>query len=167
MSPFAKVLIGLAAVFLLAWLHHGPLGNGKRFIDRLESESRVVIVQSDLSGISVRMQRTPLARVAILSGSANDFQRNGMGSFVEQWSQGNTQPNPTAIENGTAGTGLIDGIAQRTGLSPGVVRGGLAIAVPLLIHHMVSNNHVTPTGVPTGNQPEPTSVLQSVLQRIV
>ena len=100
-------------------------------------------------------------------GLMQAFQRNGMGSFVEQWSQGNTQPNPTAIENGTAGTGLIDGIAQRTGLSPGVVRGGLAIAVPLLIHHMVSNNHVTPTGVPTGNQPEPTSVLQSVLQRIV
>ena len=95
------------------------------------------------------------------------FQRNGMGSAVEQWSQGNTQPNPTAIESGTAGTGLIDSIAQRTGLSPGVVRGGLAIALPLLIHHMVSNNHVTPSGAPTGNQPEPTSVLQSVLQKII
>jgi uncharacterized protein YidB (DUF937 family) len=96
-----------------------------------------------------------------------NFQRNGMGSFVNQWSQGNTQPNPTAIENGTAGTGLIDSVAQRTGLSPGVVRGGLAIVVPLLIHHMVSNNHVTPNGQPTGNQPQPTSILQSVLQRIV
>lgn len=95
------------------------------------------------------------------------FQRNGMGSFIEQWSQGNTQPNPTAIENGTQGTGLIDSIAQRTGLSPGVVRGGLAITLPLLIHHMVSNNHVTPSGAQTGNQPEPTSVLQSILQRIV
>jgi uncharacterized protein YidB (DUF937 family) len=95
------------------------------------------------------------------------FQRNGMGSAVEQWSQGNTQPNPTAIESGTAGTGLIDSIAQRTGLAPGVVRGGLAIALPLLIHHMVSNNHVTPTGAPTGTQPEPTSVLQSVLQKII
>lgn len=95
------------------------------------------------------------------------FQRNGMGSFVEQWSQGNTQPNPTAIENGTQGTGLIDSIAQRTGLAPGVVRGGLAIALPLLIHHMVSNNHVTPTGAPTGNEPEPKSVLRSVLQKIV
>lgn len=94
------------------------------------------------------------------------FQRNGMGSFIEQWSQGNTQPNPTAIENGTQGTGLIDSIAQRTGLSPGVVRGGLAITLPLLIHHMVSNNHVTPSGAQSGNQPEPTSVLQSILQRI-
>lgn len=96
-----------------------------------------------------------------------NFQRNGMGSFIDQWSQGNIQPNPTAIENGTQGTGLIDSIAQRTGLAPGVVRGGLAVAVPLLIHHMVSNNHVTPTGAPTGNQPEPASVLQSVLQRII
>ena len=96
-----------------------------------------------------------------------NFQRNGMGSFVDQWSQGNTQPNPTAIENGTAGTGLIDSVAQRTGLSPGVVRGGLAIVVPLLIHHMVSNNHVTPTGQPTGDPPHPTSILQSILQRIV
>jgi len=96
-----------------------------------------------------------------------NFQRNGMGSFVEQWSQGNTQPNPTAIENGTEGTGLIDSIAQRTGLAPGVVRGGLAVVLPLLIHHMVTNNHVTPSGAPVGNPPEPTSVLQSVLQKIV
>jgi uncharacterized protein YidB (DUF937 family) len=96
-----------------------------------------------------------------------NFQRNGMGSFIEQWSQGNTQPNPTAIEDGTEGTGLIDSIAQRTGLSPGVVRGGLAVVVPLLVHHMVSNSHVTPAGAPVGNQPEPASVLQSVLQRIV
>ena len=96
------------------------------------------------------------------------FQRNGMGSSVQQWSQGETQPpNPTAIDNGLQGTGLIDSIAQRTGLSPGVVRGGLAVVVPLLIHHMISNNHVTSTGQPTGNQPAPGGVLQSILQRIL
>ena len=96
-----------------------------------------------------------------------NFQRNGMGSSVDQWSQGQTQPNPSAIESGLEGTGLIDSVAQRTGLSPGVVRGGLAVVVPLLINHMVSNNHVTPNGQPTGNQPEPGGVLQSILQRIM
>ena len=96
------------------------------------------------------------------------FQRNGMGSSIQQWSAGITQPpNPTAIETGLQGTGLIDSIAQRTGLSPGVVRGGLAIVVPLLIHHMISNNHVTPTGEPTGNPPEPHSILQTILQRLI
>jgi uncharacterized protein YidB (DUF937 family) len=95
-----------------------------------------------------------------------NFQRNGMGSMVEQWTAGNTQPNPTAIENGTAGTGLIDSVAQRTGLSPGVVRGALAVVVPLLIHHMVSNNHLSSSGEPLGQQPQPGGVLQSILERI-
>lgn len=96
-----------------------------------------------------------------------NFQRNGMGSFVDQWSTGDTQPNPTAIENGTRGTGLIESIAHRTGLSDGTVRGALAIVVPFVIHHMFSNGHVTPTGEAIGKQPEPGAVLQSVLQRIV
>jgi uncharacterized protein YidB (DUF937 family) len=96
-----------------------------------------------------------------------NFQRNGLGSVIEQWTQGDTQPNATAVEEGTAGTGLIDSIAQRTGLSPGVVRGGLAIALPLVVHHMVSNGHVTPSGAPTGNPPDHASMLQSILQRII
>ncbi|HEY1578269.1 MAG TPA: YidB family protein [Terracidiphilus sp.] len=102
-----------------------------------------------------------------VSSLIQNFQRNGMGSFVEQWSKGNTQPNPTVIENGTAGTGLIDSIAQRTGLSPGVVRGALAVVVPLLIHHMVSNKHLSPNGQPLGPQPESSGILQSVLQHII
>jgi uncharacterized protein YidB (DUF937 family) len=96
-----------------------------------------------------------------------NFQRNGMGSFIEQWSQGSTQPNPTAIENGTAGTGLIESIAQRTGLSGGVVRGALAVVIPLVIRHVMANHHVTPTGEPTGTPPEPAGMLQSILSRIV
>src|ERR1700722_2435060 len=95
------------------------------------------------------------------------MQRNGMGSAVQQWSQGQTQPNPTAIETGLAGTGIIDNIPQRTGLSPGVVRGSLAVIVPLVVSHMISNNHVTPTGEPTGTQPESSSVVQSILQHLL
>lgn len=102
-----------------------------------------------------------------IGGLIQNFQRNGMGPAVQQWSQGNTQPNPTAIETGLGGTGIIDSVAERTGLSPGVVRGSLAIVVPLLIHHMVSNNHVSPTGEPMGTQPESGNILQSVLQRII
>ena len=94
------------------------------------------------------------------------FQRNGMGSFVEQWARGQTQPNPTAIEKGLHGTGLIENLAEQTGLSQGVIRGALAIIVPILIHHMISNNHVTLNGQQFGTQPEPGGVLQSILQRI-
>lgn len=95
------------------------------------------------------------------------FERNGMRSSIEQWSRGQTQPpSSTAIDNGTAGTGLIASIAQRTGLSEGTVRGALAVVVPLVIHHMVSNGHITPTGEPRGDQPPPQGILQSILHRL-
>lgn len=100
------------------------------------------------------------------SGLLQSFQRNGMGAFAEQWVQGNTQPNPTSIEGGLAGTDLVERIAERTGLSTGVVRCALAVIVPILIHHVVSNRHISPTGEVLGDQPEPDSLLQSVLSRI-
>ena len=101
-----------------------------------------------------------------VSGLMQTFQRNGEGNSVEKWAAGDTQPNPSAIDTGLAGSGLIGSIAQRTGLSENVVREGLAVIVPFLIHHMVSNNHVSSTGMPRGDQPEPGGILQSILQRI-
>lgn len=100
-------------------------------------------------------------------GLIQAFQRNGMGAHVEEWMRGNTQPNPTAIENGLAGTGLIERIAERTGLSDGTVRGALALILPVLIHHFVANGHVSPTGEVLGPQPNPSSLLQTVLSRVL
>ena len=102
-----------------------------------------------------------------IGGLVQTFQRNGMGPAVQQWSQGQTDPNPTAVESGLAGTGIIANIAQRTGLSEGVVRGALAVVIPILIHHVMSNNHVSPTGEPTGTQPGTGSILSSILQRLL
>lgn len=97
-----------------------------------------------------------------------EFERNGMRSFVEQWSRGQTDsPNPTAMESALAGSGIIANVAQRTGLSEPVVRSEFAVVIPFLIHHMVSNGYITPTGEPRGDQPQPAEVLQSVLPRIL
>ena len=81
MSPALKFLIGLAAVLLMGWVYHGPLGNGEALVGRLEAQARAAVAASEVPGIEVRLQRDPLARVAILSGPANDFQREGMGQF--------------------------------------------------------------------------------------
>ena len=81
MSAPVKILIGLAAVLLLGWLHHGPLGYGERLVERLEREASAAVDAAALPGIEVQMQRDPLARTAILSGPADDFQREGMGEF--------------------------------------------------------------------------------------
>jgi hypothetical protein len=81
MSAIVKFLIGLAAVLLMGWVSHGPLGNGERLLSALETQARAAIAESEVPGVEIRMARDPLARVATLSGPANDFQREGMGQF--------------------------------------------------------------------------------------
>jgi hypothetical protein len=81
MGPILKLLTGLAAVLLLGWINYGPLGHGKLFIDSLEARARQVVAETNLTNIDVRLDRHPLRRAATLSGPADDFQRNGMGSF--------------------------------------------------------------------------------------
>lgn len=81
MTPLLKFLVGLAAVLLLGWVYHGPLGNGEALIGRLEAQARAAVADGEVPGVEVRLARDPLARVATLSGPANDYQREGMGQF--------------------------------------------------------------------------------------
>jgi hypothetical protein len=81
MSPAAKFLIGLAAALLAGWIGHGPLGQGAAFVDRLEAQAKAVVREAEVPGVQVRFDRDPLSRQAILSGPANDFQREGQGQY--------------------------------------------------------------------------------------
>jgi hypothetical protein len=80
MSATVKFLIGLAAALLAGWVGHGPLGQGEAFIDQLDAQAKAVVRQSELP-VQVRFERDPLRREAILSGHADQFQREGMGGF--------------------------------------------------------------------------------------
>ena len=81
MRPATKFLIGLAAVLGLGILYHGPAGAGERFATQLEAQANAAVARSGLPGISVALHRAPLSRVAIVSGDADRFQREGMGSL--------------------------------------------------------------------------------------
>jgi hypothetical protein len=81
MSGRAKFIIGLVASLLASWLYIGPLGNGGRFVAALETQARSVVAAAKIEGVDVRMAHSPLKRVAILSGPADEFQRFGMGSL--------------------------------------------------------------------------------------
>jgi uncharacterized protein YidB (DUF937 family) len=104
-----------------------------------------------------------------VGGLFQAFQEKGMGGLVQQWAGGQTQPaSPDQIDQGLGHTGIIGSLSQKTGLSPTAVKAGLAIAVPVLIHHFVANGHVTADGQPTGlPAPDSSSLLQSVLGKIL
>ena len=95
------------------------------------------------------------------------FHQNGMTGLVQQWAGGQTQAaNPGDIEAGLGSSGLVDSIAQRTGLSADAVKTGLAVIVPVVVKHMASNGHVTADGQPTGTTPDAGGLLQSVLSHL-
>lgn len=81
MSPVVKILIGWAATLAAAWLYHGPLGNGAAFIERLEAQARALIADTEIPGVQVSFGRKPLTRLAVLSGGADEFQREGQGEL--------------------------------------------------------------------------------------
>lgn len=114
-------------------------------------------------GLMQELQNSPGG----LGGLLQSFQRNGQGAAVQQWGQGNTAPaDPNQVEQGLNGTGIIDNIAQKTGMSPGMVKTGLAVLVPVLIHHLISQGHVDEQGQQVGPAPDSGGMLSSILSRI-
>lgn len=81
MPKALKVLIGLAVALVAGWIAHGPLGRGAEFVDRMETDLQAVVADARLPGVTGRMERDPLARKAILAGTVDQFQREGMGSL--------------------------------------------------------------------------------------
>lgn len=81
MNPAAKFLIGLAAVLLMGWLHHGPLGNGEALVTGIEAQAKAAVAKTEVPGVDVRLGRDPLSRHATLSGNADPFQREGQGEL--------------------------------------------------------------------------------------
>jgi hypothetical protein len=80
MPRLLRILIGLAAVLLMGWIWHGPAGRGEAYVDKLEAGARSAIAPIGIAGVEVRLPRDPLRRTAILSGPADDLQREGLGS---------------------------------------------------------------------------------------
>jgi hypothetical protein len=81
MSSPLKLLIGFIAALAAGWISHGPLARGEAFINGLEAQARLALREAEVPQVQVTMERSPLRRVAILSGPANDFQRRGVGLF--------------------------------------------------------------------------------------
>ena len=103
-----------------------------------------------------------------IGGVMQTMQQRGMGGAVQQWAGGETQPaSPDQVEQSLGGTGLIDQVAAKTGMSPTMVKGAMAVLLPIVIHHFVSSGHVTAEGQPTGQpMPEQGGMLQSILSRL-
>ena len=81
MSPTVKFLIGLTAALAAGWIGHGPAGLGAAFVYSLDAQAQAKLAEANLPAVHVRFERSPLSREAIMSGQADEFQREGQGQY--------------------------------------------------------------------------------------
>jgi hypothetical protein len=76
----AAAAVALAGTVL--W--HGPLGAADRFAAKVEPRARAVLVDWEMVQVQARLHRSPLSRRLILSGPADDFQRDQLVKIMSQ-----------------------------------------------------------------------------------
>jgi hypothetical protein len=75
---------GIIACLAEVALWHGPMGGGERFAARIDAQSRAVLDNYEMVQVDGRLARRPLRRTLLLSGPADDFQREQLVLIMAQ-----------------------------------------------------------------------------------
>ena len=74
---------GAVAAIAAAALWSGPLGASDRLASRVETAARATLDHLEMTQVSARLERNPLRRRLVLSGSADDFQRGQLVQILD------------------------------------------------------------------------------------
>ena len=98
-------------------------------------------------GMMEALQQHPGGLGSILQ----NFRNNGLGGHVDAMQNGQTpQMTPDHVETGLQGTGLIDTVANKVGVSPTVAKVALATALPMVMAHFAQNGSAPSGSVLSG-----------------
>ena len=75
-------MIGVAATLAVTAIYHGPMGKGDALATSIERAARALLDQQEMFQITARLERGPMRRTLILSGPADDFQREQLPSVM-------------------------------------------------------------------------------------
>lgn len=80
-----------------------------------------------------------------LSGVMDSFRNNGMQEHVQNWASGaQSQATPEQIQTGLGGTGLIDSVAAKAGVSPQIAQTAMATLLPMVMAHFTAGGQQAP-----------------------
>jgi uncharacterized protein YidB (DUF937 family) len=80
-----------------------------------------------------------------LAGVIDQFRQNGMSAHVQNWASGQGQTaTPAEVQQGLGGTGLIDKVAAKAGLSPEMAKMAMAVVLPMVISHFTQGGQQEP-----------------------
>lgn len=71
-----------------------------------------------------------------LAGVLESFRNNGMDQHMQNWSSGQQKTaSPEQIQQGLGNTGLIERVAQKSGVSPEIAKVAMAAMLSMVISH--------------------------------
>ncbi|AXC16009.1 hypothetical protein ACPOL_6799 (plasmid) [Acidisarcina polymorpha] len=80
-----------------------------------------------------------------LAGVLDSFKQNGMGDHVQGWATGQQQTaTPEQVQQGLGGTGLVERVAEKAGVSPQVAQVAMATVLPMVIAHFTQGGQSSP-----------------------
>jgi uncharacterized protein YidB (DUF937 family) len=80
-----------------------------------------------------------------LAGVMEQFRRNGMGEHVQNCASGQGQTaTPAQMQQGLGGTGLIDNVAAKAGVSPEIAKMAMAVVLPMVMAHFTQGGQQAP-----------------------
>ena len=109
------------------------------FLDTIESMAGQNQNAQVAGGLIQELQQHPGGVGSIMDA----FRNNGMGEHVNNWATGQAETaTPDQVQTGLGGTGIIDRVAARVGVSPEVATIALSTIMPLVIRHFTDNQGV-------------------------
>jgi uncharacterized protein YidB (DUF937 family) len=75
-----------------------------------------------------------------LGAVMENFRNNGLGEHVDAMQNGQTpQVSPDQVQSGLQGTGLLEQVAAKAGVSPEVAKVAMATVLPMVMAHFAQN----------------------------
>lgn len=86
-----------------------------------------------------------------LGAIMQNFRNNGLGTHVDAMQNGQTPSvTPDQVTTGLQGTGLLDTIASKAGVSPQVAQAAMATVLPMVMSHFAQNGSAPSSSVLSG-----------------
>jgi uncharacterized protein YidB (DUF937 family) len=113
-------------------------------LDNIKAMAGGASSSGDQASVATELMSAVQQHPGGLSGILQNFQQNGMGDHVNSWQQPGQENQPISPDQAQQGlgSGVIDSIAQRTGLSPTMVKGAAAVIIPMMVAHFAENGGV-------------------------
>ena len=119
-------------------------------LDNLESMAAGSMAQSGnptakvAGGLMEALDQHPGGLGAVLQ----NFRNNGLGEHVDAMQNGQTPAvTPDQVQTGLQGTGIIDTVAQKVGVSPEVAKVAMATVLPMVMAHFAQNGSAPSSSV--------------------